>query len=155
MDKKEDRSLRRHRLVRGDDVPPLPNKHSKFVEGRDGRTSPLREGTTSKEGALKFDTEKPRPELLPVGASLLIAEVFTFGAEKYGDWNYMKGMKWMRLYGALLRHMYAWVAGRDSDPESGKSHLAHAGCCIMMLLEYEARGIGEDDRPKVSVPPID
>jgi hypothetical protein len=50
------------------------------------------------------------------------------------------------VYGALMRHMWAWWSGEATDKETGKSHLWHAGCCIIFLITYEARGIGKDDR---------
>jgi hypothetical protein len=33
------------------------------------------------------------------------------------------------------------------DHESGRSHLAHAACCVLFLLAYERRKVGTDDRP--------
>lgn len=101
-----------------------------------------------KDGGAKDDGGKVRVELLPVGPLNDIAEILTFGANKYDDHNWRKGFKWSRLIGALLRHVFAWVGGQDKDPETGKSHLAHAGCCLLFLLEHERRGLGEDDRYK-------
>ena len=97
---------------------------------------------------MKFDTEKIRVDLLPVKPVLEIAKVFTFGANKYADRNWEKGLKWGRVYGAALRHLFYWFLGEDKDPESGLSHLAHAGCNIMFLLEYANTHPELDDRPK-------
>lgn len=96
----------------------------------------------------KDDQGKPRMELLPGDALNEIAKVLTFGAAKYEDRNWERGMKWGRPFGALMRHMWAWWQGEDKDPETGLSHLAHAACCILFLLSYELRKAGEDDRPK-------
>lgn len=96
--------------------------------------------------AVKQDDGKNRVDLLPIGPLEDIAEILTFGANKYADHNWRKGFKWSRLLGALLRHVFAWSRGEKCDPETGKSHLAHAGCCILFLLEHEKRGLGEDDR---------
>jgi hypothetical protein len=96
----------------------------------------------------KHDEEKPRTDLLPIDPMMDIAEILTFGAKKYSDRNWEKGIKWSRVYGALLRHMFAWWKGQDLDPETGKSHLAHAGCCIMFLLQYSKHNKEFDDRPK-------
>jgi hypothetical protein len=65
-----------------------------------------------------------------------------------GDRNWEHGMKWSRVYGALLRHLTAWWGGEDKDPETGRSHLWHVACCVTFLLTYEMRGAGEDDRWK-------
>jgi len=47
-----------------------------------------------------------------------------------------------------LRHLTAWWAGEDLDPESGLHHLAHAACCLMFLLEYTQTHTELDDRPR-------
>lgn len=101
----------------------------------------------NKEEGSKFDTEKNLVQLLPVIAMERIAQIFTFGAKKYSEWNWSKGIKYSRIYGALLRHLFAWYKGEKADPESGQSHLYHAGCCIMMLIEMEELRPDLDDRP--------
>lgn len=102
------------------------------------------------EQAKKYDGGKPRMELLPREGLEEIAKVLTFGAAKYDAHNWRKGMAWSRLAGACARHLFAWVAGENKDPESGLSHLAHAGCCIVFLLTYEAHPqyAAQDDRHK-------
>lgn len=107
-------------------------------------------GTTEIHTARKDDSEKIRVELLSVPAMTAIAEVMTFGARKYDAHNWRKGFAWSRLIGAAIRHMFAWMSGEDKDPESGLSHLAHAGCCIMFLIEHEKQGLGTDDRYKTA-----
>ena len=64
-----------------------------------------------------------------------------------GARNWEKGMAWSRPFSALMRHMWAWWAGEKLDPETGKSHLWHACCCLMFLVAYEQRSTGTDDRP--------
>lgn len=95
----------------------------------------------------KDDSEKLRMELLPPELLTAVADILTFGAKKYDDRNWEKGMAWSRPYAALLRHMLAWWSGEEHDPETGRSHLWHAGCCIAFLIAYEQRQIGKDDRP--------
>lgn len=95
----------------------------------------------------KDDAGKARIELWPPEAITALAEIMTFGAAKYGDRNWEKGMAWGRLYGAAMRHLWAWWKGEEADPESGRSHLYHAGCCIVFLIALEARKKGTDDRP--------
>ena len=99
--------------------------------------------------AIKHDEGKVRVELLSTQAMEEIGKVLTFGANKYDDNNWRKGFKWSRLIGAAMRHLFAWIRGEDKDKETGLSHLAHCGCCIMFLLEHELNGLGEDDRYKV------
>jgi hypothetical protein len=33
--------------------------------------------------------------------------------------------------------MSAYTQGQDTDPETGLSHMAHVGCCVMFLLALE------------------
>ena len=98
----------------------------------------------------KNDTGKLRVDLLPVDALESVSEVLTFGAKKYADRNWEKGMSWSRVYGAGLRHLFAFWKGENSDPESGLPHLAHAMCCVMFLLSYYLRNTPGEDRPCVS-----
>lgn len=95
----------------------------------------------------KFDEDKLPWHLLPPDAVEEIVKVLHFGAGKYGDRNWEKGMAWHRPFAALMRHMWAWWRREEADPETGLSHLAHAGCCLLFLLAYEKRVIGSDDRP--------
>ncbi len=97
--------------------------------------------------AVKFDTGKLRMDLLPPDALEALARILTDGAEKYGEYNWSKGMKWSRPYAALLRHLMAFWAGQDNDPESGHPHLWHVLTNAVFLTSYQIREIGEDDRP--------
>ena len=97
-------------------------------------------------GGVKHDAGKPRMDLLPPEALLEIAEVLALGASKYSAHNWRKGFAYSRLIAASLRHLFAWVGGENKDPESGKSHLAHAACCLMFLITFEQTRTGTDDR---------
>lgn len=99
---------------------------------------------------LKYDNGKAPMELLDYAAMKEIAEVFGFGAAKYGRYNYKAGIDYSRIIGAAYRHLGAFNSGENIDPESGKSHLAHLGCCVFMLLEYIKNNPERDDRYKPS-----
>jgi hypothetical protein len=101
---------------------------------------------------IKHDAGKVRLELLPPELLFGVSEILTFGAKKYSDRNWELGMDWSRVFGGLMRHLWAWWRGEDTDAETGKSHLWHAGCCIAFLIAYEARKVGKDDRPKIADP---
>ena len=102
--------------------------------------------------ALKFDGDKLPLHLLSTEAMNQTAAVLAFGAEKYAAHNWRKGFVWSRPLAAAMRHITAFNAGEDRDPESGLSHLAHAACCIMFLLEFEKTHQHLDDRYKPDVP---
>jgi hypothetical protein len=98
--------------------------------------------------AVKLDGGKIRLDLVPYDALDEIAKALAFGAAKYSEGNWEGGFEWRRLIGATLRHVTSWARGQDKDPESGVSHLAHAGAMILFLLSHELRGIGKDNRFK-------
>ncbi len=103
-------------------------------------------GVPESHPATKFDDDKPATHLLPYDAVLEVAKVYSFGQKKYNARNWEKGMAWSRLFGASMRHLWAWWCGEDKDPESGLSHLTHAAFCVLCLLAYELRRAGDDDR---------
>lgn len=100
---------------------------------------------------IKYDSNKIRFELLPPELLEQTASVLTVGAVKYEDRNWEGGIKYSRVFGALMRHLWAWWSPftSDLDEETGYSHLSHAACCIAFLISYEQRNMVEfDDRPK-------
>jgi hypothetical protein len=103
--------------------------------------------------ALKFDQHKLPLNLLSTEAMNQTAAVLAFGAQKYAAHNWRAGFAWSRPLAAAMRHLTAFNDGEDRDPESGLSHLAHAACCIMFLLEFEKTHPHLDDRYKPNVPP--
>lgn len=86
----------------------------------------------------KFDSEKTQYGLLPPKALKETADVLTFGAKKYApdNWRFVPDAN-RRYFDAAMRHLWAWKEGECNDPESDRSHLAHAMCCIMFMLELE------------------
>lgn len=99
---------------------------------------------------LKYDDGKPLLALVPARALEEEAKVWTFGANKYGTWNWKKGLVITRIMSALLRHAFAIMRGEDIDPESGCHHAAHIRCCAAMLIEFHYANRKElDDREKL------
>jgi len=97
----------------------------------------------------KLDEGKPRWGLLPIRALKEVVKVFTFGAKKYSDHNWLQGMKWSKIYDALNRHITSFWDGEEYDTETRLHHLAHATACCLMLLTYVLFSIFHklDDRP--------
>jgi|SRR5579863_1275294 len=103
-----------------------------------------------KEGA-KFDNGKLEHHLLSKDAIDGLIKILMFGKQKYDAWNWSKGIKYSRVYDALNRHMTAWFAGEEVDPETGLSHVYHAMCNAMFLAHYISNPEKYkefDDRPK-------
>ena len=86
----------------------------------------------------KHDSGKPLMGAVPPNALLAVARVLTFGAEKYGrdNWRQVENAG-ARYLDAALRHINAYQRGEAADPESGESHLAHAVCSLMFMLELQ------------------
>ncbi len=80
-------------------------------------------------------------------ALLELAKVYGFGEAKYARYNYLKGYPWSLSVDAMLRHLLAFLAGEDRDPESGLPHTAHAAWHALTLTSFVLRGVGTDDRP--------
>jgi nucleoside 2-deoxyribosyltransferase len=99
----------------------------------------------SKEG-VKFDQGKTRYDLIPGYPLNELAKIYTYGTQKYDDNNWRKGMKWGRLFGAMMRHAWAFWRGESIDPESGLHHLAHAAWQCFALMDYEKTKPELDDR---------
>ena len=96
--------------------------------------------------AVKFDTEKPRLDLVDFTALEGLAKVLTFGAKKYAANNWRNGFEYSRVIAALMRHLSAIQQGEDIDPESGLPHIDHLGCCWMFLSYFQKKRPDLDDR---------
>lgn len=95
---------------------------------------------------VKWDRDKPKWYLLPFEEVEDIVRVMTFGAEKYEPDNWMRVPDATnRYFDALMRHIAAWKKGELVDPETGITHLAHAGFNILCLMWFDKQG-GEDDQ---------
>lgn len=83
----------------------------------------------------KFDAGKLDYTLVPWDGLEEIVKVLEFGAKKYArdNWRYVEKAD-VRYLAAAFRHMIAYNQGEKTDKETGLSHLAHAGCCILFLL---------------------
>jgi hypothetical protein len=87
-------------------------------------------------GGCKDDKGKPRLELVEPDFLTGLAEVLTYGADKYGKGNWKKGFDQGRLYGALLRHANAYWSGETYDPDTGLHHMLHVAVNAMFIHYY-------------------
>lgn len=99
----------------------------------------------------KDDKGKIPMGLMSSIALIELSKVLQYGAIKYDRDNWRSGLAYSRVIDAVLRHLYKWKDGiEEVDDESGVSHLAHAMCGLMFLLEYIQTHPELDDRYKVS-----
>lgn len=114
------------------------------------------------KAAVKFDNGKIRWDLIPWDAIEQLAILYSVGARKYADNNWLKGFRYGRTVAAAMRHLMKWwlakLKGEDGiDYENAdlyyevgwqpQSHLVAVVWNIVALLTFELRGLGEDDRP--------
>jgi hypothetical protein len=80
---------------------------------------------------VKFDDGKTRYDLIPPEPLEILSKIYTIGASKYSENNWRKGIKWSRVFSAVMRHLWAFWRGEDYDkeevlPQSGLPHVMHA-----------------------------
>jgi len=94
---------------------------------------------------VKHDKGKLRYDLIPPKIWEALAEVFTYGAVKYGENNWRECDNPQRFIAALYRHLIAWQKGEIYDAESGIHHLAHAMVNVAFLLELEGKPLRKQE----------
>jgi hypothetical protein len=76
------------------------------------------------------------------------SHALALGAAKYGPWNWRHTKVCASTYvAATLRHLTAWWDGEETDPESGRTHLAHAAACMAILMDAGRHGALVRDLP--------
>lgn len=88
------------------------------------------------DAGVKFDQGKPPIHLIPSFPLICVAKVLEYGAVKYDEHNWRKGMAWTRPYSAAQRHLLAWNDGEDLDPETRLNHIDHALCELLFLRQF-------------------
>lgn len=132
-----------YRTLEGVPFPDAPEQHDlDLLPGEIPKENILEFRTGGEDetsGFQKADQGKAPLALLPFSQLAPIAQVLAFGAKKYGIDNWKTATKedQKRYHHAVLRHLGAYLEGEKNDPESGFSHLAHAGCNILFMLYFE------------------
>ena len=108
-----------------------------------------RKYNASKSGAQREALGVPYMKQLPLEALAVGATALEYGAKKYADRNWEKGLPWQQMIDSLKRHIDDFERGRDYDdgPDgSGLPHICMIMAGAMMLSASVVRKIGEDDR---------
>lgn len=86
---------------------------------------------------------------VPLEAVSAGAAAFEYGAEKYANRNWEKGLPWQQMIDSLRRHLDDFERQKEFDNEEGGSNLPQV-CMIMasamMLTTSVLRNIGTDNR---------
>lgn len=96
----------------------------------------------------KQDSGKPRMTLIPVEFMIGLGKALTFGAKKYDDHNFRKGIQLSRLLDAAERHLKLESVGVETDRDSGLPHWAHAAASLAMYAFIKKWHKDMDDRYK-------
>ena len=90
----------------------------------------------------KKDEGKLRMDLIPPEAIEAIADVLTYGLQKYGEYTWQNVPDGKQRYkAALLRHYAEYAKGNTFDLESGKPHTAHMMVNAMFLNWLEKHDV--------------
>lgn len=102
-----------------------------------------------KIGAVREALGIPYTRHIPLEALAAAAASLEYGAKKYADRNWEKGLPWQQMIDSLKRHVEDFERRHDYDNGPDGSDL-HQVCMIMasamMLTASVIRGIGVDDR---------
>lgn len=85
---------------------------------------------------LRFNTGKERWGLVHYASLVPMVRVLEFGAKKYDDDNWKKGMPPRPVLESMQRHLAALLDGEVNDPESGLPHIGHIQCNAMFYSYY-------------------
>lgn len=92
----------------------------------------------------KFDSDKPRLDLVPPELIEAVGAVRTYGVKKYGDGESWKKVEPYRYAAALMRHLCKWLKNSHSvDSESGLPHLWHMACNVAFLIAMTSAAPGD------------
>lgn len=127
----------------------------------------MENNSNEKKEALRYNSGKIRFDLLEPYAIEQLAKVFTAGAAKYSDNNWIhNGMSWSKMIASMKRHISEFEKGNDYDfdenCEGCKSgncsshtnllHAAHIAWNAMGLISYSKYHPEKDDRMVHSLP---
>ena len=97
--------------------------------------------------SIATNTWKARIDLVPPVAVYSMAEALTYGADKHGENNWRENrIDIVKRTGSALRHIMKFLAGRDTDEESGVHHLGCAMASLAVVLESIRIHRGIDNR---------
>lgn len=97
--------------------------------------------------------KKPDPSVVPPIGVMHLATAMMNGAEKYGPFNWRDAAISTRPYiAAAMRHLSSYLDGEDFSADTIEAglpvhHLGHVMACCAILLDAEAVGMLNDNRP--------
>ena len=96
----------------------------------------------------RFGVQKPAMSAVPPSALVHLMKAMADGRRKYGLMNWReKNVSSSIYYDAAMRHLMSWYDGEEIASDSKVHHLGHAMACLAIILDAEACGTLNDDRP--------
>ena len=86
---------------------------------------------------LRFNEGKIRWSLMHYKSMEPMVRVLMYGAEKYSDNNWQKGLNKKEILECLQRHLAALMDGETHDKESGLPHIGHILCNAMFHSYFD------------------
>lgn len=94
-------------------------------------------------GARRDNSEnKGRMDLLPPESILRLSRWYEWGAKKYGDHNWERGMPISRYLDAAIRHTFKYMAGCNDE-----DHLSAAVWNLLSIMFHETKDKTLQDLP--------
>jgi len=86
---------------------------------------------------VRYNENKLRYDLLEPNAIEELVRVFTVGAKKYAEHNWLKtGMSYSKMLASAKRHIASFEMGEDFDRETACHHMAHAAWNLLGIVSY-------------------
>ena len=132
-------------------VPGMPN--NRYVIGPANPDSPISPDDLFEQGlkdnqALRYNEGKLQWSMLDFKSLEGMVRVLEMGSRKYSKDNWKLGMPVTQVCESLMRHLFAFMSGENTDPESGESHMSHV-LVNAMFVEYIMKERSQfDDRQK-------
>jgi hypothetical protein len=86
---------------------------------------------------IRFNKNKLRWSLVHYKSLEPMVRVLMFGAEKYEDDNWKKGLNKKQILESLQRHLAALMDGQTHDEESKLHHIGHIMCNAMFYSYFD------------------
>jgi hypothetical protein len=90
-----------------------------------------KEDIKKSSSGVRFNNGKLRWSLVHFKSLEPMVRVLEFGAAKYDDHNWKKGLPSKEILESMQRHLAALIDGETHDKESGLSHIGHIQCNAM------------------------
>ena len=109
------------------------------------------------ENGIRYNKGKAKWSLVPFSALEGMVKVLEFGAEKYSIHNWKKGLPYTEVCESLMRHLFSFLEGEDTDNESGlyhKDHILANALFLSWLIENKPELDNRDVENNLSNKPV-